>query len=769
VSTPDTIHPAALRSRPRSLPVLTALLFGSGASALIYQVLWLRLLSLVFGVTVYAATAVLASFMAGLALGSALAGRLADRVRSPLRWFGLVEIGIGVLAFATQWLFAAATPTYIHLQAWLADGFLARSALRFVGSFIVLIGPTTLMGMTLPLVLKAAVQPAANSGRRISVLYAANTAGAVAGALLAGFYLVGTLGISSSFRLAAMTNVLVGIAACVLSMTDSATRSRGKPALHVPIGPPEAAARLPRTAIAVFALSGFAALALEVVWFRVLVYFVPATSYAFSTMLAAVLVGLAAGSFAATPLLARSDRLLQRLGWLQLGTALAVPLAATALAAAYRAGWHATADVHVSVILAFPPAFLMGMSYPIGLHAWAGGGRSDVRLDATKIGDLNSVNLLGGILGAIAGGFIILPVFGSRTGLAVLSAVYLVSFFLLLREIKGTRWQRTLMVLAPAAFFLAALDIPDMLEAVSGRRYPAGERLFWWQEGAQTTAAVRIRPYGGRLLYLNGLHQASDAPEMVRLHRLIGHLPMALHPQPKRAIVIGLGGGATPGAVSQHDATVDLVELSPSVVEAAAWFSHINYDLLNRSNIRLRIDDGRNFLLSASGRYDVLTADLIQPEHAGAGNLYSREYFALVRSALAPGGLVLQWIGHRSEVEYKLILRTFLDVFPATTLWADGQLLVGALAPLVIQREAFERKLQRPETQQALQAIDLDSFERLLRLYIAGPEELRTFVGPGQLLTDDRPLVEYFRSLPPDGRSAVDLSSLTGDVSRHVR
>ena len=658
---------------------------------------------------------------------------------------------------------------YIQLQAWLPSGLVAQSAVRFIGSFIVLLGPTTLMGMTLPLVLKAAVATTTGSGKRISVLYATNTAGAVIGALSAGFYLIGTLGIANSFRLAAMINVLVGIAACLLSTTDSAALSRGEPAADEPVAAPDRLARLPRTAIAIFALSGFAALALELVWFRVLVYFVPATTYAFSTMLSAVLLGLATGSFAATPLLARPDRLLRRLAWLQFGTALAVPLAASALAAAYRAGWHTPADLYVSMYLAFPPAFLMGTSYPIGLQAWAGRGKAGAALDATRIGDLNSANLLGGILGAIVAGFIVLPALGSQAGLAVLSAVYLVCFFLLLREVGGTRQQRTLLVLAPAAFLLAAFNVPDMLEAVSGRRYPAGERLFWRQEGAQTTAVVRIRPLGGRLLYLNGLHQASDASEMVRLHRLIGHLPMALHPDPKRALVIGLGGGATPGAVSQHAARVDLVELSQAVVEGAGWFSHINYDVINRPNVRLRIDDGRNFLLSTASRYDVVTADLIQPEHAGAGNLYSREYFALVRSALAPGGLVLQWIGHRSEVEYKLILRTFLEVFPATTLWADGQLLVGAIEPLAIRRETFDRKLQRPETRQALEDIDLGSFERLLRLYVAGPEELRTFAGAGQILTDDQPLVEYFQSLPADGRSPVDLSSVRGDVSRHVR
>lgn len=744
-----------------------AVVFASGASALIYQILWLRLLGLVFGVTVYAATAVLASFMAGLALGSALAGRLADGVRSPLRWFGAVEIGIGVLAFATQWLFAAATPLYIDLQTWLPDGLFAQTAVRFIGSFLVLLGPTTLMGMTLPLVLKAAVGPKTSSGSGISALYATNTAGAVVGALTAGFYLIGSVGAAQSFRLAAGINVLVGIVACLLSAGDPAAQTRSESTTGEPAAV-SGRARVPRIALAVFAFSGFAALALELVWFRVLVYFVPATTYAFSTMLAAVLLGLAAGSFAATPLLARPDRLLRRLGWLQFLTALVVPLSAIALAAAYRAGWRTPADVHVSALLAFPPAFLMGISYPVGLQAWAGRGQGEP-LDATAIGYLNSANLVGGILGAIVAGFFVLPTLGSRWGLAVLGAIYLFSFFLLLREVGGTRRRIALGVLAPVAFLLAASNVPDLLETAGSRRYPAGERLFWHREGAQTTAAVRIRPLGGRLLYLNGLHQASDGSEMVRLHRLIGHLPMALHPDPKRALVIGLGGGATPGAVSQHSATVDLVELSEAVVEAASWFSHVNYDVVNRRNVRVRIDDGRNFLLSAAGRYDVITADLIQPEHAGAGNLYSREYFALVRGALAPGGLALQWIGHRSEVEYKLILRAFLEIFPGTTLWAGGQLLVGAVEPLSIRRERFERKMQVAETRQALQEIDLHSFDRLLGLYVAGPGELRTFAGPGHILTDDRPLVEYFRSLPADGRAPVNLSGVSGDVTRHVR
>jgi spermidine synthase len=760
----------------RSIAVLALLFLGSGASALVYQVLWLRQLALIFGVTVHAATAVLAGFMAGLAIGSALAGRLADRTPSPLAWFGLVEVGVAVLALATHWMLPALVPLYVAIQAWLPDGAAVQTAVRFTGSLLVLLAPTTLMGMTLPLMLKAAGARGGNTGTHVSVLYATNAAGAVAGALLAGYVLVGSLGIASSFRLAAVVNAIVGLAALAIARAEGPQRAVADAPNHdvsLPAGTatPAPERPLPGTALAVFALSGFGALALEVVWFRVLVYFVPATTYAFSTMLAAVLLGLALGSYAATPLLGRADRLRDRFMWLQLAIALAVPLSAAAIARAYGAGWHTTADVHVSLLLSFPPAFLMGMAYPIGLRLWAPAERTHDAIAATRVGDLNAANLLGGIVGAATGGFLVLPLLGTRGGVIALAAVYLVTFVLVRQSRGGLRLGAVRaghLAVAVAAFGVVTTALPDVLETASARRYPQGERPFWRQEGAQTTAAIRVRPDGGLVLYLDGLHQASDAPDMVWLHRMIGHLPMALHPNPKRAIVIGLGGGVTPGAVSQHEASVEVVELSPSVVQSADRFAHVNYRVTSRPNVRLRVDDGRNFLLERADRYDVITADLIQPEHAGAGHLYSREYFALMRRALGERGLALQWLGHRADVEYRLILRTFLDVFPETTLWADGQLLVGSLRPLVIHQDAFERKLRHETGGPALRAIGLDSFEALLRLYVAGPAELKAFAGAGALLTDDRPLIEYFRSLPGGARQMVDLSGLRGSVARHL-
>jgi spermidine synthase len=288
----------------------------------------------------------------------------------------------------------------------------------------------------------------------------------------------------------------------------------------------------------------------------------------------------------------------------------------------------------------------------------------------------------------------------------------------------------------------------------------------------QTTVSVHERlmrsPKPNRILYLEGLHQSNDTPGTVYTHRRIGLMPVILHPDPANALVIGLGGGATAGGVSQDpNLQIDVVELSQSVVHGAQWFKHINYDLFQLPNVHLRVDDGRNFLALARKRYDVVTADIILPIHAGAGNLYSAEYFRLVHNALSRDGVVLQWIGPGRETEYKLIMRTFLSVFPNTTLWADGSLMVATLGPLRLSRSSFDRKLQEPKLGDFMRDMGFGSFERLLSIYVAGPAELREFVGPGPILTDDRPTTEYFLSLPLD-EPDVDLRRLRGDVNPYV-
>jgi spermidine synthase len=208
------------------------------------------------------------------------------------------------------------------------------------------------------------------------------------------------------------------------------------------------------------------------------------------------------------------------------------------------------------------------------------------------------------------------------------------------------------------------------------------------------------------------------------------------------------------------------VELAESVVTALPYFAHVNGSLLQRPNVHVRVDDGRNFLRMTGERFDVITADLIQPIHAGAGNLYSAEYFTLARRALNEDGLMLQWIGRREDMHYKLIMRTFLSIFPHATLWSNGDLMVGGLKRLQISRAAFERKTSAPDVRAALATVGLDTFDALLDRYTAGPDEMRRFAGSGPVLTDDRPLLEFHRSI--EGGPLVDVSLLRGDVRRHV-
>lgn len=300
-------------------------------------------------------------------------------------------------------------------------------------------------------------------------------------------------------------------------------------------------------------------------------------------------------------------------------------------------------------------------------------------------------------------------------------------------------------VAAPVLFLIGARAAIDPFD-IAFERFHQSEAMLWREEGAQTTVAVHDRRGSQpmRVMYLDGNHQANDSPGGAFVHHRIGALGAMLHPNPASALVVGLGGGATPGAVARHNLQVDVVELSKAVVAGSDHFKHINFNLLERPNVTLHVDDGRNFLLMSRKKYDLITADIILPRHAGAGSLYSREYYELVRNALADDGLVVQWNGGDSETEYKLLLRTFTSVFPYTTLWAEGSLMLGSKVPFTISQSAYDAR------RVAFEQFQWD-LPTLKRIYVAGPQEIREFVGDGPILTDDKPVIEYFLSLPKDG------------------
>ena len=771
-----------------------ALFFLSGIAGLIYQVLWLRRLSVVFGVTVYAASTVLAAFMAGLAIGSLLAGRVLRRRIPALQAFGIAEILVGVTGLASPLLLEAASSIYLTLHRAAPESLGLLTIARLLCSFAILVVPTAMMGMTLPL-LSAAVAPASTSiGSSVSLLYTVNTTGAMVGTLVTGFVLIPAIGIQRAFLIAAAINVVVGgvslwmsprqvsrrqsavrIEQEVTALEDRRPSPRGFP-LRQGFGGQvgEEGWQL----WLMVAVSGFASLGLEVLWFRLMLQFVIATTEAFTAMLATVLAGIAIGGAVASQILKTRASLPFWLTIVQAGTGLATLASMAFLMWTVRNGWDTMLLWRAVTIAILLPSILMGVGFPLMLgmatHSIPTGAHARV---TDRIGQLYALNVIGAIAGSLAAGFVLLPWIGAMNSLIALSALYVTSAFVMALSRpaeSGGSWAPRRSALA--CLFVIALvcglignRMPDPFKVAIDRRYGDVLLEFWRDEGAQTAVSVRATRLQ-HVLYLDGLHQANDQPAMVKLHRTLGHLPVVLHGSPSNVLVVGLGGGATPGAISQHkDVGVKVVELSKSVVGAAPFFAHVNYDLLNQKNVRVRIDDGRNFLTFTDRRFDVITADIIQPGHAGAGHVYSREYFSLVRRALTPDGVALQWIGKRPSVEYKLIMRTFLDVFPHATLWNDGEFMVGAHEPLTIHPTTLDRLRSHPPARESLDAIGLIDFDVLRSWYTASADEMRAFVGNGPVLTDDRPLVEYSHWLPAPGEQPpLDLSSLKGDVNRIV-
>jgi spermidine synthase len=734
-------------------PRLAVLFFLSGACALIYQVLWLRQLSLIFGVTVYAASTVLATFMAGLAIGSAAAGRLSERVRRPLLWFGAAEALIGVTALLSPVALDVVTAGYVALAPGLESRALA-TVLRFVCSAAVLLVPTILMGATLPLVLQSSVIDAPGVAARLSLLYGINTAGAVAGCLLAGFVLIGGLGIAATSRIAAGVNVAIGVAAILMARRALAVARDVAQDGSVNPGRESPGRWL---IFAAFVLSGLASLALEVVWFRSLVLYYPATTYAFTAMLATVLIGIAAGSLVAAPILRRRAPSLWAFGALHAAAGIAAVAGAQVHGSLYQPASAASGLMRGTVIAVLPTSLCLGMAFPVGVRLWDGPARRAGR----QLGTLYAGNVAGALVGSLLAGFVLLAQFGSARSLVLMAGVSLTTgILILIGDIRRAPLISSVVAaIAITTFAVLAGDTPDPFTTGLTRRYPSAGHVFMRDEGVQTTVSVHMREMGGRQLYLDGLHQASDGPDVVRLHRQIGHLPVLLHARPARALVIGLGGGATPGAVSLHPLDVDLVELASGVVKGASWFSHINENLLSRPNVRLYVDDARNHLLLGRSRYDVITADVIQPTHAGAGMLYSREYFTLARRALTENGVMVQWIGLRSRLHYELIARTFQHVFPETSVWVNGSLLIGSIRPLDVREAELAERFAVAALQPSLAAAGFRDPESLFGHHVASPEDLRRFIGTGPILTDDRPLLEYYLSLPDDDRP-LDLSGL---------
>ena len=750
--------------------VVWVLFAASGAAALIYEIVWLQLLQLVIGSSTVSVGVLLGMFMGGMCLGSLCAPRLVGRNRHPLRVYALLEFAIGGCGLGLL----AAMPHIERFYAAWGGGGVPGIVVRAGVAAACLLPPTFAMGATLP-VMSRWVEKTRRHSSWLGLFYAGNILGAVAGCLAAGFYLLRVYDMNVATYVAVAINLLVAIAglAIVRLEADSASetpdfaRERHE----------RASSWQARDVLLSIALSGFCALAAEVVWTRMLSLIFGATVYTFSIILAVFLIGLGVGSAAGSALSKRVARPAIALGWCQWLTVGAMLWSAEILAGSLPY-WPAAASTSAVANFRFdlaralwailPAPILWGASFPLALSAVRVRLKADTTSDsASVVGSVYAANTIGAIVGALSTSLLLVAWIGTGHTEQLMLAAAALSGALILGQDARAR-SRMLILTASMATFAAALVVPPLpgLLVAYGRHAAAwvghGADIIYVGEGLHASIAVS-RAADGVLNYHNaGKIQASSEPSDMRLQRMLGHFTTLVPRQARSVLVIGCGAGVTAGAVSISPDVerVTIVEIEPLVPQTAGrYFAGVNHDVLRNPKVHVVVDDARHFLMTTTETFDAITSDPLDPWVKGAATLYTKEFFDTARRHLNPGGVMTLFVQlyESSSEAVKSEVATFFGSFPDGLIFGntfDGSafdtVLVGPLSPLEIDLEAIDRALRLPSfarVARSLGEIGMYGAHDLFANYAGRARDLTEWTGSAQINRDRNLRLQYLAGL----------------------
>jgi spermidine synthase len=783
----------------RTLRLVAVCFLLSGATGLIYEVLWARMLGLVFGVTTLAISAVLAAFMCGLALGSALAARFAPRINRAVRVYALIEIVIGVYALAVPLLFRWVDRVYAGAWQNSHPGFYGSALSRFMLASVVLVIPTTLMGATLPVLARAVTT---SHRRTISVtsLYTFNLVGAIGGTIAAGFFLLPTLGVSLTIWIAASINLFIGLGALLLDARDRGPRNVleskavAEPSEHLAsdYGPTSS----------VFWLfcavtSGFVTISMQVVWSRLLAMIIGSSTYAFSIVLALFLTGLSLGAYFISRRKSPDTRALRRMAFLvEVLTAVSLFLsihianAAPALLvnAGFRLGinsWTGLLALQIvaAALLILIPAVLMGMVMPMVLK-WAEGSAPAAlgelqpgrpRSTSGLVGLSYAMNTLGAIGGSIATAFVLIPGTTTRFTIFCMTSLCLVVAGIAYEPRRLTADRalgRSLAIGATAVLIIAAFVAwPRLnLNALSAGAYdgyvrvlaksrggvpedPDNDRsenhqLLMFEEGRTATVSVR-RDWGITSLAINGRTNGSDREDMPT-QVFLAHLGLLTAPHPGNVLNIGFATGVTAGSVLQAPVdSLTCVELEPATLAASRYFEQVNNKPLNDPRLNMVLDDARTYLRTNPARYDIIVSEPSHPWVPGVANLFTREFLALGKERLSDDGVFVQWlqIYQLSTESLRSVLATFHEVFPHVLVFrvcgdtkGKDLILLGSRQPLNLDHVA--ERISNPRVAADLARIGIRNIEDVRAWFVTDETQIGPAVAGAVINTDDNMHVE---------------------------
>ena len=768
-------------------------IFISGAASLVYELIWIRQLSLVFGGTLYAISAVLCAFMTGLALGAWGIGLLLSHRNKQKKTvnlvllYGLIEGLIGLYGLFFPYGLELISGFYAPIvNGTIELGFLLHW-IEFFLSTALMLPATICMGATLPLIGSWSIGK--NSERiisDISILYSLNTFGAVAGCLYTQTIALKYFGVSATNLTAIGMNFLVFLLCTPLRSYFIKNSSSKTPAIKYKINRVSSSApdrKFSLLLIFIFAYSGMAALASEILWTRVLVFPMGTTLNSFALILATFLFGIALGSIMADKLLGNSNHILK---FLLIQLSIAISCIAILPLFENIHEWTSKADqlfydldnialktIGIRSLFAFGLMFLptlgFGLSFPLA-------NRININLFKTNsktLGNTYALNTVGATLGTIITPFILIPFMGIRMSLFVIYSILI--FLCLVAMAIHFKWNDKNFVksgfIATTIIFLGymwsnpkisteQLGIHNLARIEIDTQKHQLNLIEYIEGDFSTLSVIENKKSKARTLYMNGFSTAtvSDSIGGSDYMQAMGFIPMVLHPNPKKALVICFGTGNTTGTVSLFPGVqVDGIEIDKNVLSLAHHFSKWNHNAQKKKNIHMYIQDGRTFTRWTQNKYDVITLEPMSPIQAGTVNLYSREFYQLTAERLNKDGLMMQWLPLHlvGPDDAKSILKTFKEVYPHTSIWNSFLtrivLLVGSKEEIALDKIRFEELMRVPEIQNSAQQIGINTFLDFTDFFLTDASKVNSFMQNADLITDDRPLLEFSPAtlLPP--------------------
>lgn len=733
----------------------------SGLFGLIYEVIWQRQLSLIFGSTLSATTAVLTAFMGGMAIGSWFFGRLSSSVKKPYVFYGILQIGIGGYCLAMPFFFKILHAVHIIIYNRYGGSFLL-DFFRFTLSIAILLFPCALMGGTLPILSRALIGHKDFIGKNLSRLYFFNTLGASAGTLLAGFLLIRLFGMTFSTTLTAVSGIILGCLVVLVFAGHPTIAAKPEPRT-VPVQ------QANRTYLPLlYALVGAAGMGTQVAWVRSLNLVLGSTVYAFSMMLSAFLLGIAIGSFAVGRFVDKKNSPLKTIAILAFCVCLSIIFSIVLISRLPVILLFLFPRFHhnffmwqfclffLTIIVVFPSTFFMGSLFPAFGRAYI----QNVQNVGKSVGNLYLWNTIGCISGSITGAFLLIPLIGTRLTLISFAAVYLflsIGLLLVTAENPRIRFQIALLLMicllgynAVPNWEPALLDsgvylyAPQLLEGFESNR-----KILFEKEGFHSHVSVTEKN-GVRSLRINGKTDGSDGGDLTT-QSLLAILPLAHVQNPANALIIGLGTGVTAGsALNFPQLTVNCVEIDDAVISAAKYFNHVSGNPFSNERFRVIFADARTVLGSGLESYDVIISEPSNPWITGVSNLFTVDYFTAAIDRLSDKGIMCQWIHsyYMDPETLMIIFRSFQTVFPFCTLWEGSPgdyLILGSRHDQMPENTDYTFLFADSPVEKDLSRLKIYNSSDLMQCFVLDSHSflLMTRQTGSRLNTDDLPYVEF--------------------------